>query len=109
MKARERKALKHAAMTEIRAVQNILRRWDPLNVTPGTVGPHDEYDDYAAHIVSIAKMGCTADELTSYLEELCVESMGLSSGSVASWAHSHKFASEIINTLRAFDRSGSEY
>lgn len=84
-------------MREVRAVEGILRRWDPIGVQPGTVAPADEYDSYAPHIVSMVKGGCSVEELAAHLERL---SMGLGPGSPASRAHSHEFAVQIVGTLR---------
>jgi hypothetical protein len=92
--------LKNAAARDIRAVEAILRRWDPINVEPGRVAPSDEYDSYAPHIVSMVESGCTVAELTAHLECLCVETMGLKPRSSASQAYSSKFAALILETLR---------
>jgi len=46
----DRKALENAAMADIRIVESILRRWDPIGVEPGELGPADEYDSYAPHM-----------------------------------------------------------
>lgn len=37
MTANTRRNLTDAAMVKVRAVQEILRRWDPINVAPGTI------------------------------------------------------------------------
>jgi hypothetical protein len=96
----DQEPLKDAAMVEICAVEEILRRWDPINVAPGVVAPPDEYDSYAPHIVSMVKRGCTIEELATHLERLCVETMGLGSSSTASRAHSLEFAAQIVEKLR---------
>ena len=103
MTANHRKNLKHAAMVKIRAVQEILRRWDPINVAPGTVAPSDEYDSYAPHIVSMVEGGCTIDDLASHLEHLCVQAMGLRASSAQSRSHSLKLAAQIVDRLRPFN------
>lgn len=100
MTANNRKNLKDAALVKIRAVQEILRRWDPINVEPGTVAPSDEYDSYAHHIVSMVEGGCTAHDLATHLENLCVQAMGLGSSSAESRSHSLKFAAQIVDRLR---------
>ena len=35
------------AERRIATVQEILRRWDPIRMQPGTSGPRGEYDAYA--------------------------------------------------------------
>lgn len=99
MTARDKKVLKHTATSEISAVADILRRWDPINVQPGTVGPADEYDSYAAHIVSMVKRGCAMEQLAVHLDHLCVENMGLGTSSAASRAHNLEFAELIVSKL----------
>ena len=91
---------KNTSTRDIRAVEAILRRWDPINVAPGKAAPSDEYDGYAPHIVSMVKRGCSVAELTAHLERLCVEAMGLGPSSPASEAHSSKFAALVLETLR---------
>ena len=92
-------------MAEIRLVQAILRRWDPIGAEPGAVAPSDEYDSYAPHIVSLVKRGCTAEELASHLEHLGSETMGLGPSNSFSEAHSLKFAAEIVVSLRPSNKS----
>jgi hypothetical protein len=100
MTALNRKALKDATMAKVRAVEEVLRLWDPINVAPGAVAPLDEYDSYAPHIVSMVEGGCTSDELASHLERLCVQCMGLGPSSAESRSHSLTFAEQIVDRLR---------
>lgn len=99
MTAYDKKILKHAAISDIRVVADILRRWDPINVQPGTLGPADEYDSYAAHIVSMVKSGCTIEELAEHLDHLCVNNMGLGTSSAASRLHNAEFAALMVSKL----------
>lgn len=96
----EKRTLKSAATSEIRAVQDILRLWDPITAEPGTLAPLDEYDNYAPHIVSMVKGGCTIEELAAHLEHLGADIMGIGPRSAQSRAHSLKFATQIVNQLR---------
>lgn len=57
-------------MTRIRAVQAILRRWDPMDLAPGEFAPEDEYDDYAPQIVSLVSQGCSVEHLLDHLQKL---------------------------------------
>jgi hypothetical protein len=105
MSAPDHKTLKNAAMADIRLVQAILRRWDPIGVEPGAVAPADEYDIYAPHIVSLVKGGCTAQELASHLELLGSDTMGLGPSNPLSQADSLRFAEEIVVSLRPSNKS----
>jgi hypothetical protein len=100
MAAPDHKALKNAAMTDIRIVESILRRWDPIGVEPGEFGPADEYDSYAPHIVSMVNSGCKPEELASHLEQLAVMTLGIGPSSALTRAHSLDFAEQILNHLR---------
>ena len=51
---------KRQATEQIRAVEAVLRRWDPIGVEPGISGPADEYDSYAPHIVSMVLGGASS-------------------------------------------------
>jgi hypothetical protein len=73
MESLNRKASKDAAMQQIRTVEEILRRWDPIGVEPGIFAPPDEYDRYAPHIVSMVQNGCTIGELAAHLDHLSAE------------------------------------
>ena len=73
----EQRKRNQEAMKQTRAVQAILRRWDPIGVEPGQVAPADEYDSYAPHIVSMVAHGCSIEQLSSHLERLRTETMGV--------------------------------
>jgi hypothetical protein len=90
-------------MEEVRRVEDIVRRWDPINAQPGVIGPPDEYDSYAPHIVSMVKAGWSVDELANHLESLAVETMGVGLSSTRSRVHSSEVASQILRSLRAQD------
>jgi hypothetical protein len=66
----EKKARKKEAITQIRAVQAILRRWDPMDLAPGKFAPADEYDTYAPQIVSLVIQGCSVGRLFGHLRKL---------------------------------------
>ncbi len=107
MTARDKRVLKRSALSEISVVADILRHWDPINVQPGTVGPADEYDSYAPHIVSMVKSGCTIEQLAAHLDHLCVEKMGLGTSSNASWVHNLEFAALIVSKLHGVSAPSS--
>jgi len=62
-------------MTRVSLVQDILRRWDPIGVTPGEAAPAGEYDSYAPHIVSMVAQGCLLEELEEHLRVIRVDTM----------------------------------
>lgn len=92
----DHKARKNAAVAKIRLVEEILRRWDPIGVQPGTMAPADEYDSYAPHMVSMVEGGCTVEELASHLGDLSSKTMGVGSNIKANAT----FAAQIIDVLR---------
>ncbi len=96
MSSPEQKARKSAAKVRIRLVEDILRRWDPIGVGPGTMAPADEYDRYAPHMVSMVEGGCTVEELATHLDELSTTTIGVGSNPKASAS----FAAQIIEALR---------
>lgn len=96
-------ALKDAAMADIRAVEAVLRRWDPINVEPGFAAPADEYDRYAPQLVSMVRNGASLDELTAHLEYIAVETMSLGPSTAKSREWSRGIAAEIIAIVRRID------
>lgn len=105
MASLDRKTLGNAAMAEVRFVEEILRRWDPIGVEPGAVAPADEYDSYAPHIVSMVRGGCTVENLAAHLEHLAVENMGLGPSSSSNKARNLEFATQIVGGLRPSNQS----
>jgi len=76
----DNKALKREAMAEIRAVEEILRRWDPIGVIPSLLEnelPPDEYDGYAPYIVGMLRRGSGLEDLSSHLNHCRTGAMGL--------------------------------
>ncbi len=57
-------------MSQVQAVQALLRRWDPMDLAPGKFAPLDEYDSYAPHIVSLVAQDCSTEELLEHLQRL---------------------------------------
>jgi hypothetical protein len=96
MAMHDNKNNKRDAVTKIRLVEGVLRRWDPIGVQPGRFAPEDEYDSYAPHIVSLVEGGCSADALVAHLEHLTTDTMGIGSNVRAN----AKFAAEIIRLLQ---------
>jgi hypothetical protein len=68
-----RRTQKKEAMVRIHAVQEILRRWDPMDLAPGKFAPKDEYDDYAYPIVSLVSQGCSVEQLFEHLRSLRID------------------------------------
>ena len=97
MKSDDNNSRKKEAMAQVRGVEAILRRWDPIGVEPGETGPADEYDTYAPHIVSLVAQGCTVEHLSSHLQRLRTDTMGAG----ANPERDTGIASEIIAALRS--------
>ena len=76
----DRRHKKEHAMDAIRAVQAVLRRWDPIGVAPDEFAPSDEYDSFAPHIVSMLAGGSSVVALAKHLEHIRTESIGLPAG-----------------------------
>ena len=72
-----KKEAKRGAANRIRAVENVLRIWDPIGVLSVEGGPEDEYDSYAPHIVTLVTSGCTVDALAKHLSHIRTQSIGL--------------------------------
>jgi len=96
MSSLDQESREKAARDNVRLVEGILRRWDPIGIQPGTFAPADEYDSYAPHIVSMVECGCTMEELAGHLDHLSSDTMGVGSNLKAS----QKFAAQIVRTLR---------
>lgn len=64
-------------MAAIRSVEGILAAWDPIAVTPGDLGPADEYASYAPRIVSMLAGGATLEDLTRHLEYVRTVTIGV--------------------------------
>ena len=97
MSNRETSARKRDAMVKVERVRHILRRWDPIGVEPGRMGPADEYDSYALTIVSMVAQGCSLDQLCEHLEKIRTQSIGVEK----SPSRDRVIASEILNAIQA--------
>jgi hypothetical protein len=100
MASPDQKTPKDTATADVRAVEAILRRWDPINVEPGSTAPTGEYESYAPHLVSMVRNGCTLDEVRSRLEYLASETMGIGASTGQSKKRSDEFAAQIIEAGR---------
>lgn len=96
MPARKFKSGKRPAVAQIRAVEAVLRLWDPIGAEPGISGPSDEYDGYAPHIVTIALAGASSHDIALHLGKLRTQSIGLSEDR----ASDEIFALQVINALQ---------
>lgn len=77
MTSDDSKVRKRGAMVRVRAVEEILRRWDPIGVEAGKLAPLDEYDSYAPQIVSLVAQRCSVDELSAHLHTVRTEVIGV--------------------------------
>lgn len=88
--------MRRVAVRRVAAVQEILRRWDPIGVHPGEVAPDDEYDSYAPHIVSMVAQGCSIEQLCEHLRGFRVNTIGVYSNA----SRDREIATEIVEALR---------
>ena len=84
-------------MAQVKVVEEVLRRWDPIGVRPGEAAPSDEYDGYAPHIVSLVQQGCSEAKLTKHLEYVRTVTIGVRQDRRCD----RETAKEIIQALRA--------
>lgn len=72
--------IKRETRGHIRAVEELLRKWDPIGVIPDLAedgGPLDEYDSYAPFIVGMLHRGADLAELAAHLNYCRTSAMGL--------------------------------
>ena len=87
---------KRDELQRVATVQEILRRWDPIGVRPGELAPADEYDSYAAHVVSIVARGCSFEQLCTHLRGIRVDTIGVEPNP----GRDGEVANEILKVLR---------
>lgn len=90
-----RTKLKKDVASQIRTVEIILRKWDPIGISPGEFAPADEYDSYAPTIVGLIRRGCQADELAHHLRGIRTRTIGLEPDDSVDLAT----AKEIVNLI----------
>ena len=81
---------------QIRVVEQILRRWDPIGVIVDPTDPDnplDEYDSYAPVVLGKLQAGAGVEELTQHLYALTTERMGLHGDS----NRDRLFAAELVS------------
>lgn len=93
----DNKSRKNDAMRQVRIVEAILRRWNPIGLEPGEDWPADEYDRYAPPIVTLVAAGCSIDDLARHLAAVSTDSIGRASAP----EDEIDFAREIITALRS--------
>jgi len=72
--------IRREARAQLRAVEALLRKWDPIGVIPDLAeagGPLDEYDSYAPYIVGILHRGASVTEVATHLSYCRTGAMGL--------------------------------
>ena len=100
----DRRQVKREAMAEIRGVEEILRRWDPIGVIPRLLENEllpDEYDDYAPYIVGMLRRGAGLDDLAAHLSHCRTDAMGLPPDPIAD----QRVAGELIAWWRESPRT----
>ncbi len=67
-------------MSDLKQVQELLQRWDPIGVIDDLKEsglPPDEYDSYAPAILNMLKRGVNVQGIASHLGQLKTVAMGL--------------------------------
>ena len=90
-----KKSRKREAMKRIAIVCAILRNWDPIDIQPGELGPLDEYDGYAPHIVSLVNSDCSAQDLAAHLNWIRCKAIGVDPAPI----RDQEIAQEILKSL----------
>ena len=68
------------ALNELRAIEDMLRMWDPIGVIAGTgvmEKSTDEYDSYAPGVLKQLLGGADAETLARHLNDLAIDQIGL--------------------------------
>ena len=73
----DRKALQRRTRADLSAVEETLRRWDPIGVMPGEAGPKGEYDSYAPQLLGMLQRGSLPEEVQARLSQIRMQDMGL--------------------------------
>jgi hypothetical protein len=74
------KELKKQAMSDLKFVEKILQRWDPIGVIDDLKEsglPPDEYDSYAPSILTMLNRGANLEDIASHLGQIQSVNMGL--------------------------------
>jgi hypothetical protein len=93
----KRKDRKRDAIARLRAVETILREWDPIGVmSPGW--PEDEYDGYAGGLIGLIDRGGSVEAVVLHFTQIR-EGMGLGPHP----ERDREYAERIFNALGAAD------
>jgi len=72
---------KKQIMEDLKHVQEVLKKWDPIgvyeDVIDGVEPPDDEYDFYAPAILKLLRKSCDAKKLADRLSKIQSNYMGL--------------------------------
>jgi hypothetical protein len=90
-------------MSDIAQVEEILRKWDPIGISPGPGeddGPMDEYDSYAPRLLALLQRGARVDDIHEQLVLIRTVSMGLDAD-----PRDKRVAKELVSWWRAKAKS----
>jgi hypothetical protein len=76
----------------LRAVEGILREWDPIGVLTNESSPPDEYDSYAPLVLKHLQNGANVETVASHLTNLTTSEMGLKPNA----EHDREIAGKLI-------------
>ena len=71
--------LRRTFESDVAAVQEVLREWDPIGVFPNwdDSPARDEYDSYAPEILAALYVGQTVEAIADHLQAIRTRTMGL--------------------------------
>jgi len=91
---------KQKIQEQIRAIEGILRVWDPIGVIEDLEAddlPPNEYDDYAPHVLGLLQRNAGLKEMTGHLEYCRTTAMGLPANRIAD----EEIADRLVNWWQA--------
>ena len=62
---------------QLRAVERVLREWDPIGVFTSESSPSDEYDSYAPLVLKQLQNGAGVEAVANHLTNLTTSEMGI--------------------------------
>ncbi len=89
------KDIKKIVFDQIRAVEKVLRIWDPIGVITDVNDPEaplDEYDSYAPVILGKLRSGASVEVIAQHLHGLTTKQMGLR----GNLDHDRKIANQLV-------------
>jgi hypothetical protein len=77
---------------QLRAVEGLLRKWDPIGALVNEPSPPDEYDTYAPLVLKQLQSGADVERLAQHLTEITTAEIGIG----ANVEHDRKYAEQLV-------------